>query len=165
MKLNVCERSWDRKKRLDLNLKRKLKFRKLTKGLISLHRRRNCQRKIRPKKWKVARIVRKLSAVSVALNFLATIAKYNPACQNCQSNDSSWDPDDPFSSFPSPSPPISLVTHWILPQAESPPQNPSLITSLMSHCAKFPNPGDSFISIEEALELLKKMFEEMRSSL
>ena len=91
--------------------------------------------------------------------------KYNPACKSCKSNDSSWDPDDPFSSFPSPTQPVSLVSHWMLSPTENPSQNPSSITSLISHCAKFPNPGDSFISVEEALVLLKKMFEEMRSSL
>ena len=91
--------------------------------------------------------------------------KYNPACKSCKSNDSSWDPDDPFSSFPSPSPPVSLVSHWMLPPTENPSQNPSSIPSLVPHCVKFPNPGDTFISVEEALVLLKKMFEEMRSSL
>ena len=91
--------------------------------------------------------------------------KYNPACHSCKSNDSSWDPGDPFSSFPSPSQPVYIASHWILPPTENPSQNPSSITSLIPHCVKFPNPGNSFISIEEALVLLKKMFEERLSSL
>ena len=91
--------------------------------------------------------------------------KYNPACHACKSNDSSWFPNDPFSSFPSDCQPSSLVSHWLLPPQEYVPQNPSSIHSLVSHCAKLPNPGDSFLSIEEVLELMRDMFEEMRRNL
>ena len=86
--------------------------------------------------------------------------KYSPACLSCKTSDSSWNPEDPFSSFPSPTQPSSLVSHWVLPPKQHPTQNPNSITSLISHCVKFPNPGDSFISMQEALELLKTMFEE-----
>ena len=91
--------------------------------------------------------------------------KFNPACERCKANDSSWDPNDPFLSFPSLSQPVSLVSHWLLPYQQNETQNPRSIISLLSHCVKFPNPGDTFISMEEALELLKTMFEEMRKSL
>ena len=90
--------------------------------------------------------------------------KYNPACQTCKSNDSSWFPNDPFSSFPSDCQPVSLVSHKLLPQ-ESLPQNPSSIHSLVSHCVKLPNPGDSLITMEELLELMRDLFEDMRNNL
>ena len=60
--------------------------------------------------------------------------KFNPACESCKANDSSWDPDDPFSAFPSPSQPTSLVSHWLLTPRQQPPQNPSSIMSLVTHC-------------------------------
>ena len=72
--------------------------------------------------------------------------KYNPACQACKACDSLWSPDDPFSSFPSPSPPVSLVSHWLLPRIQQEPQNPSSIVSLVSHCSKFPNPDLDIVS-------------------
>ena len=74
--------------------------------------------------------------------------KFNPACQACKANDSSWCPDDPFSSFPSSSQPASLVSHWLLPPQQSLAQNPSSISSLVSHCVKLSNPGDSFIATD-----------------
>ena len=40
--------------------------------------------------------------------------KYNPACERCKANDSSWAPDDPFASFPSETLPSSLVSHFFL---------------------------------------------------
>merc|ERR1712179_739489 len=89
---------------------------------------------------------------------------FNPSCQTCKSNDSSWLPDDPFSSFPSDSQPASLVSHWLLPLQQSVPQNPSSIATLLTHCVKLPNPGDSFLSMEEILELMRNLFEEMRGS-
>ena len=81
--------------------------------------------------------------------------KFNPPCGSCKANNSSWDPNDPFLSFPSLSQPISLVSHWILPYQQKELQNPRSIISLLSHCVKYPNPGDTFISIEEALELMR----------
>ena len=84
--------------------------------------------------------------------------KYNPACQNCKEKDSSWTLEDPFSSFPSPFQPISLVSHWLLPTAD-PIQSPGLIISLQTHCVKLPNPGDRFISVEEALEMMQILFQ------
>ena len=87
--------------------------------------------------------------------------KYNPACDACKSNDSSWCPNDPFSSFPSACQPASLVSHWLLRPQKTLPQNPSSIHSLVSHCVKLPNPGDSFLSMEEVLELMRSLLEEM----
>ena len=67
---------------------------------------------------------------------------YNPACQAYKAGDSSWDPKDPFSAFPSPTPPISLVSHWLVPPKEHPPQHPSSIISLRSHCLTEVKPND-----------------------
>ena len=82
--------------------------------------------------------------------------KYNHACNICEEKDSSWAPDDPFASFPTPTQPSSLVSHWILHLPTKPPQNPGSIPSLITHCVKFPNPGDRFISIQEALEMMRE---------
>ena len=82
--------------------------------------------------------------------------KYNPACERCKANDSSWAPDDPFASFPSETLPSSLVSHFILHLPSKPPQNPSSISTLISHCVKLPNPGDRFISVQEAFEMMMK---------
>ena len=84
---------------------------------------------------------------------------------NLQTQDSSWFQDDPFSSFPSASQPASLVFHWIPPHQPHIPQNPSSITSLVSHCVKFPDPGDRFLSMEEVIELMKNLFEKMSDNL
>ena len=81
--------------------------------------------------------------------------KYNPACEDCKASDSSWDPDDPFVSFPSSAQPSSLVTHWI-PISAKTPQRPGSISSMITHCALLPPPGSSFISMEEVLELMKE---------
>ena len=80
--------------------------------------------------------------------------KFNPACEECKDKDTLWSPDNPFASFPTPSQPSSLVSHWTLHLPSKPPQNPSSIPSLVTHCAKLPNPGDRFISVEEALKMM-----------
>ena len=80
--------------------------------------------------------------------------KYNPACEKCKENDDAWFPRDPFASFASPTQPTSLVSHWMLHLPSKPPQNPSSIPSLVTHCAKLPNPGDRFISVQEALKMM-----------
>jgi len=87
--------------------------------------------------------------------------QFNPACYSCKENDFS---KDPFSSFPS-TPPPSLVSHWLLPPHNNPPQNPSSLSSLIAHCVRFPNPGDSFISIEEALEMMRAEMEIRREEM
>ena len=96
--------------------------------------------------------------------------------------DSSWDPDDLFSAFPSPTPPISLVSHWLFPPNEHPPQHPTSIISLCSHCLTVNNPdpvlkdkpGDGDEAdfkewLEEFCEQLrvdrKKFFDELRKDL
>ena len=68
--------------------------------------------------------------------------KYNPACLSCKANDSSWNPDDPFSSFPSPSQPLSLVSHWLIPPHQTPTQNANSTISLVSHCVMSPHSDD-----------------------
>lgn len=88
----------------------------------------------------------------------------NPACQTCKANDRLWSQDNPFASFPTSSPPASLVSHWLLPPLEISPQNPGSIPSLVCHCVKLPNPGDTFISMEEVFELMKKLFDEKLSN-
>ena len=40
--------------------------------------------------------------------------KFNPACKTCKASDSLWPSDDPFSSFPSNSQPVSMVSHWLI---------------------------------------------------
>ena len=80
--------------------------------------------------------------------------KYNPACEDCKEEDTLWSLDNPFASFPTPSQPSSLVPHWMLHLPSKPPQNPSSIPSLINHCAKLPNPGDRFISVQESLEMM-----------
>ena len=82
---------------------------------------------------------------------------YNPTCEDCKANDSSWAPDDPFSSFPSPHPPPSLVSHWF-PVNVNAPRRPGSIPSMIAHCPKFPPPGSSFISMEEVLEMMREFF-------
>ena len=83
---------------------------------------------------------------------------YNPACVQCKENT-----NDPFSSFPTPSQPPSLVSHWLLPYNDHLPQNPSSITSLRTHCVRFPNSEDGFITTlkQDFLEI----FEEVRAKI
>ena len=84
--------------------------------------------------------------------------KYNPTCASCKASDSSWDPDDPFASFPSSSQPSSMVSHW-LPLAFKTPQRPGSIPSMITHCALLPPPGSSFLSMDEVLVMMKEFFE------
>ena len=81
--------------------------------------------------------------------------KFNPTCETCKACDSSWDPDDPFASFPSSTQPPSLVSHWI-PSPVNTPQRPGSIPSMITHCALFPPPGSSFISMEEVLKMMEE---------
>ena len=37
--------------------------------------------------------------------------------------------------------------------------------SFLVHCVRFPNPGDSFISIEEALQMMRAEMEERRDDM
>ena len=52
----------------------------------------------------------------------------------------------------------SMVSNWIAVNY-IPKQAPGSITSMVSHCAKQPSPGDSFLSMEEVLAEMKQMFE------
>ena len=62
---------------------------------------------------------------------------------------------EPETSFNSITP--SMVSHWIRVM-HIPKQAPSSITSMVSHCAKLPSPGDRFLSIKEVLEEMRKIF-------
>ena len=90
--------------------------------------------------------------------------KYNPACTPCKESDTTWSQHDLFASFPSSSPPPSLVTHWIPPTFTDLPKNPGSIVSMNNHCVRFPSPGDSFITIKEMIEEMKVMMDEMRKN-
>ena len=85
----------------------------------------------------------------------------NPAFHSFKRID---DVNDPFSSFPS-TPPPSLVSHWLQPPHNNPPQNPSSIVTLTAHCVRLPNPGDKFISIEEALHIMREEMELRRAEM
>ena len=87
--------------------------------------------------------------------------KYNPACQDCKSSDSSWDPDDPFSAFPTPSQPVSLASHWMLPPSQLSLQNPHSIVSLISHYQKPLSPDQD----DEEKTDFKKWIEDFREQL
>ena len=80
--------------------------------------------------------------------------KFNPTCETCKACDISWDPDDPFASFPAFTQPTSLVSHWI-PTPVNTPQRPGSIPSMLTHCALSPPPGSSFISMEEVLKMME----------
>ena len=47
--------------------------------------------------------------------------------------------------------PPSMVSYWI-PVNNKTPQRPSSILSMVPHCALLPNPGDCFISVDEAIK-------------
>ena len=87
--------------------------------------------------------------------------KFNPACDSCKANDSSWAPDDPFSSYPSPTQPVSMVSHWLLP----PPTHyvpPGSTTSLVAHCVQDTTEKE-FVSKEEFLALFEEFREQLRT--
>ena len=91
--------------------------------------------------------------------------RFNPACESCKDRDGFWATDDHFSSFPSSSQPSSLVSHWLLQHETIPPQNPSSISSLVSHCVRLPNPGDTFITVEEAINMMRAEMEIRRAEM
>ena len=91
----------------------------------------------------------------------------NPACERCKIEANLFDSDhvkDPFSSFPIDGVPPSLVSHWISPW---PATTKSLLDlpSLKAHYVILPNPGSSFISMEEVLQEFKKMMDEQQREL
>ena len=81
--------------------------------------------------------------------------KFNPACGNCDDKSEL----NIFSSFPKNEPPPSLVSHWLLPNF-SKSSSIGTITSLRSHYALLPKPGDCLISVEECFEMLKEFYED-----
>ena len=48
------------------------------------------------------------------------------------------------------SPTTSMVANWI-PLTNYSPRNPGSLSSMVTHCAKLPSPGDTFLSMEEVL--------------
>ena len=95
--------------------------------------------------------------------------RFNPACDNCRANDSCWQSEEKFYSMDSDPTcislncmPPSMVSHC-LPVQYKTFQNPSSFYSMVTHCAKLPNPGDRFISLEEALEMIRNSFQRRMS--
>ena len=88
--------------------------------------------------------------------------KFNPTCQTCKDENNS---DDVFSSFSSPHQPPSLASHWLLPLRCPPPQDPSSIPSLISHCVKLPNPEEEKLSDEADRSDFKEWIKEFREQL
>ena len=103
---------------------------------------------------------------------------FNPACSDCDDSieGDNTGPDydgcshspqcvlrQPYPPPASFSMPTSMVSHWI-PQNnmnKTLARNPSSISTLITHCVKLPNPGDSFLSMEEILEEIRNMFKNM----
>ena len=93
--------------------------------------------------------------------------KFNPACDSCKANDSSWASDDPFSSCPSSHQPVSMVSYWLLP----PPKHyvtPGPTTSLIAHCVHYFNNNDDatekdLASREDFLALFEEFREQLRT--
>jgi hypothetical protein len=54
----------------------------------------------------------------------------------------------------------SMVANWIPITYSSSHQSPSSLSSMVTHCALLPSPGDSFLSMEEVLEEMKKYFKD-----
>ena len=71
--------------------------------------------------------------------------KYNPACEKCKADDSSWNPS-------------SMGTHWICTDVKTTPLRPGSNSSMINHCPLLPPPGSYFISKEEVLEIMRKFF-------
>ena len=89
---------------------------------------------------------------------------FNPACEMCKANDSTWNPKDPFSSFPTSCQPTSLVAHWLLPPENNPIKNPSSICSMITHFI----PNQQRVDTKEYLiwkEQFLEIFEEYRKQL
>ena len=89
--------------------------------------------------------------------------KFNPACQACKAYDSSWDPDDPFSAFPLPSPPASLVAHWLHTPRQQEPQNPNLINSLISHFVSSTDDEENIIGEVDMKKWIAEFREQLRA--
>ena len=103
---------------------------------------------------------------------------FNPACNDCDDSfegaNSGPSHDgckhtpqcilrQPFAPPTLSSMPASMVSHW-MPETSSTitlSQNPSSIPTLITHCVKLPNPGDSFLSMEEVIQEIKLMFKNM----
>ena len=82
--------------------------------------------------------------------------KINPCCFNCNMTADNEYGQDPFASFPDFGLPSSLVSHWIPPNISS-FGSIGMTSSLRAHYTQLPNPGDTFISMQEILEEFREM--------
>ena len=57
------------------------------------------------------------------------------------------------------SPTSSMVAHWT-PLVNDSFQNPSSLLSMVTHCAKLPNPGDKYLTNEEFITEMKKWLDD-----
>ena len=97
--------------------------------------------------------------------------RINPCCIKCNLTADRDYGQDPFASFPETGLSPSLVAHWIAPYVVKPSFSIGLSSSLRAHFIQLPNPGDSFISMDEVLaefrvfrrEFLQDMEEQRRA--
>ena len=87
--------------------------------------------------------------------------KINHACLECKKG--SQDIHDPFISFPDPGMPVSLVSHWYPVNIAI--SSLSSIASMRSHYSALPNPGSSFLSVQETLQEWKLMWDQERQQM
>ena len=88
----------------------------------------------------------------------------NPICEECQQDANLLESDlslNPFSSIPVHGIPISLVSHWILPN-DGPHYSFSTLPTLMAHYVQIPTPGSKFLSMEEVLEEMNRIMDQQR---
>ena len=94
--------------------------------------------------------------------------KINPCCLTCNLKADAYYGQDSFASFPDTGPPLSLLSHWIPPYVGS-HCSIGMISSFKAHYTQLPNPGDSFVSMEEVLaefrEFRRSLLEERRQAL
>lgn len=86
----------------------------------------------------------------------------NPACDDCKKAANLFIEDqdpDPYSSFPDYNLPPSLISHWIPPHSTV-SSNLLNLPSLRAHYVHLPNPGSSFLSMDEVFQEFKRLMDE-----
>ena len=78
----------------------------------------------------------------------------NSACNDCDDTT----PDDPLSIFPTFGQPPSLASHWIPNTQVNDKKSIGTLETFRTHYVRIPNPGDRFISMDECLEIMKRVF-------